>query len=73
MNYLILFYSNHFAIWTKQCLTDHGILCYMKAVPRHLSSDCGYCIEVEHHDEAQIKTILLENGIEYQEIIECEK
>ena len=46
MNSYILFHSSNYAIWAENVLKDGGIACKLVSVPREISSDCGYCIEV---------------------------
>lgn len=40
----------------------------MVPVPRHLSSDCGYCVEIHTDDAVAVKAILSESGVEYSRI-----
>ncbi len=40
----------------------------MIPVPRHLSSDCGYCVKIETEKTPEIKSILETTGVEYQAI-----
>ena len=51
MSSYILFYSSNYVIWAKKELTDKGIRCKIAAVPREISSDCGYCIEIFSKDK----------------------
>jgi len=39
-------------------------------VPRHLSSDCGYCIRINSIDSYNVEAILRETGIEFDRISE---
>jgi hypothetical protein len=40
----------------------------MIPVPRHLSSDCGYCVRVNNENVREIEEILKSSGIEYEGI-----
>ncbi len=69
MNYsAILFYSTHHAIWTSKLLKQSGLFHKMIPVPRHLSSDCGYCVKIETEKITEIISILQTAGVEYQTI-----
>jgi len=46
MNSYILFHSSNYAIWAESVIKDGGTECKLVGVPREISSDCGYCIEV---------------------------
>ena len=37
-------------------------------VPRHLSSDCGYCVRINSADSLTAEDILRETGIEFDRI-----
>ncbi|MBU4510564.1 DUF3343 domain-containing protein, partial [bacterium] len=37
-------------------------------VPRHLSSDCGICLQFNSADKQKIEEILKENKVEYENI-----
>ncbi|MBP7583218.1 MAG: DUF3343 domain-containing protein [Spirochaetes bacterium] len=64
----VLFHSTNHAIWTAKLLKKRGIRHKMISVPRHLSSDCGYCVEILSDDEVFVEGILKENGVEYERI-----
>lgn len=42
----------------------------MKSVPRELSSDCGYCIEIDHHTKDKASAILEEKYVEIDQIVD---
>ncbi|NUM34466.1 MAG: DUF3343 domain-containing protein [Candidatus Brocadiae bacterium] len=65
---VILFYSTNYAIWTKNVLQKLHIEHKMASVPRHLSSECGYCVMIQNQDKEKIIQILHQNGIEYDRI-----
>lgn len=65
---VVLFYSNNFAIWAKKVLDRQGIEVEIISVPRHLSSDCGYCLQVKREAVDCIQTMLKDQDIEYDRI-----
>ena len=66
---VILFFSNSYSIWTSKELKKRGIDHKMIPVPRHLSSDCGYCVRINKNDSEIIQSVLTEKGIEFNEIV----
>jgi hypothetical protein len=66
---VILFFSNSYSIWTSKELKKRGIDHKMIPVPRHLSSDCGYCVRINKNDAEMIQSILTEKGIEFDGIV----
>ena len=66
MKAVILFNSTNHAIWAEDELKNHKIVCKMISVPRHLSSDCGYCVQVEAEDIEKAIDILNSNKIEFE-------
>ncbi len=66
---VILFFSNSYSIWTSKELKKRGIDHKMIPVPRHLSSDCGYCVRINKNDVEMIQSILTEKGIEFDGIV----
>jgi len=68
MKVTVLFFSPNQAIWANDVLTSAGFPCRMIPVPRNLSSDCGYCVQVETEDTEEIKATLNENQIEFDRI-----
>jgi len=69
MKAIVLFYSNNNVIWAKEIFQKREINCRMRSVPRHLSSDCGYCLEINQTDELVVEEILINENIEFQEIV----
>ncbi len=65
---VILFHSTNHAIWTAKLLKQSGLYHIMIPVPRHLSSDCGYCVRIKSENVSTIEEILKKSGIEYQQI-----
>lgn len=67
---VILFFSNSYSIWTSKELKKQGIEHKMVPVPRHLSSDCGYCVRIKKDDTELIQPLLIEKGIEFDQIVD---
>lgn len=65
---VILFYSTNYAVYTSNLLKDAKKEYKMIPVPRHLSSDCGYCVRINSGDIEDIKPILENNSIEFSSI-----
>ena len=68
MKSVILFHSTNHAIWAENELKNSEIACKMISVPRHLSSDCGYCIQIETENIKKATDILNSNNIEFEKI-----
>lgn len=72
MKAVILFHSTNHAIWAENELKENEISCKMISVPRHLSSDCGYCVQIDADDGEKASSILNANNIEFDNIENCE-
>ena len=68
MKAVILFYSTNQAIWAENELKSHELSCRLISVPRHLSSDCGYCVQIDAEDKEKATDILTTNKIEFEKI-----
>ncbi len=68
MKAVILFHSTNHAIWAENELKENDISCKMISVPRHLSSDCGYCVQIDADDRGKASSILNANNIEFEKI-----
>lgn len=66
---VILFESNNYAMWSRQELLQNGIEAKLVNVPRHLSSDCGYCLKILSSDIQTAEEIMKREEIEFQEIV----
>ncbi|HOO70855.1 MAG TPA: DUF3343 domain-containing protein [Spirochaetota bacterium] len=66
----ILFHSPNYSIWTAKVLKKAGIENRMIPIPRHLSSDCGYCVRIKRMDADAALEIMKSNAIEYDKIEE---
>lgn len=67
---VILFHSTNYAIWAENELKGNKIKCKMTNVPRALSSDCGYCVEILSADAAVAKQIIQQAKIDFDSIQE---
>ncbi|HOT46466.1 MAG TPA: DUF3343 domain-containing protein [Spirochaetota bacterium] len=65
---VILFHSTNHAIWTAKLLKKKGLPHVMIPVPRHLSSDCGYCVRINEENVREIEETLKSSGVEYESI-----
>lgn len=65
---IILFYSTHYTISGANALEKEKIENKMIPVPRHISSDCGYCIRIRREDKNEVEDIIKKNNIEYDGI-----
>ncbi len=68
MKAVILFHSTNHAIWAENELKNHKIVCKIITVPRHLSSDCGYCVQIDSENIENATDILNLNKIEHEKI-----
>lgn len=68
MKAVVLFHSTNNAIWAENELKSYEIACKMISVPRHLSSDCGYCLQIDDDDREKVGNILNTNNIEFEKI-----
>ena len=66
----ILFYSNNYAIWSSKLLRKKGMPEKLISVPRHISSDCGYCVRIKAEDMPNAEKLMIESEIEFDRIIE---
>jgi hypothetical protein len=63
---VILFYSHNYAIWAADVLKKQAIEHKLMPVPRHLSSECGYCVRIHEQDSHRACSLLTDNRIEYE-------
>ncbi|MBP6993283.1 MAG: DUF3343 domain-containing protein [Spirochaetes bacterium] len=66
---VILFHSSQSAIWTSRLLKKAGLYNKMIPVPRHLSSDCGYCVKIKTEHIPAVVQIVTSSGIEFQDFV----
>ena len=65
---VILFHSNNHSIRMSNILKKKSIDHKMIPVPRHLSSDCGYCVRIKSADHEIVFRIIQENNVEFDKI-----
>ena len=67
---VVIFYSTSAAIRAESLAQKVNLKVKLIPVPRHLSSDCGICLQFNNEDQQSIKEILAEKKIEYDDIYE---
>lgn len=67
---VILFFSNNYTMYASNTFKKKEIFHKLIPVPRHLSSDCGYCVRIKSADSGEAVRILRETGIEFDRIEE---
>jgi len=65
---VILTHSTGHAIRAEKVLQAAGLPCKLIPVPRHLSSDCGICVQIEEGYAAQALAALKEAGVAFEGI-----
>lgn len=65
----VLFYSTHHALWAEQILVAAQIPAKTVPVPRHLSSDCGYCVRLDATQAGRAESLLRGAGVELDRIV----
>ena len=66
---IITFFSTSYAIWTSRILNRNKITYSMIPVPRHISSDCGYCVRFPSEAHNKVEELLSTEKVEYENII----
>ncbi len=64
----VLFFSTNHAMWAEAILSGRGIAARVVPVPRHLSSDCGYCLEIPEEASGKAAAILEAEAVEFDRI-----
>lgn len=64
----VLFFSTNHAMWAEEVLKTRGIEARVVSVPRHLSSDCGYCLEITESLAEETVSALETEGVEYDRV-----
>jgi hypothetical protein len=67
---VILVYSTSHAIRAEQVLFKAGISAKLIPVPRHLSSNCGTCLQIERADVEKARQALQAAHVEIEGIHE---
>ena len=65
---IFLVYSTSHAIYIEKMLAGADIPCKLVPVPRHLSSDCGVCVQIALGDLERAGEVLENTHIELQGI-----
>jgi hypothetical protein len=68
--YVILFHSTNYAIWANNELTNNNLHAKLINVPRFLSSDCGYCVQIKTSQKEKVEKILEFKKIENDKIVD---
>lgn len=66
---VILFHSTNYAMWAVDVLKQNKIANKLIPVPRDLSSDCGYCVEVGSESIFDTEEFLKRENIEFDRIV----
>ncbi len=66
---VILVHSTSHAVHIERRLVARGVPCRMIPVPRHLSSDCGACVQVPGEHAETAREAVAASGIEIQGIV----
>jgi hypothetical protein len=67
---VVLFHSNNHVFWAQEVLRAAGIDHRIVPVPRHLSSDCGYCIRAPRQQREVVVGLLAREGVEIDRVVE---
>ena len=67
---VILVYSTGHAIQAERLLHRAGIGSRLVPVPRHLSSDCGVCLQIAQADGEAVEQVLQEASVQIEGIYE---
>lgn len=65
---VILFPSVHFALRAEKKAKEKGFKIKLIPVPRHLSSDCGVCLQFLWAEKEALSSFLEEEGIRIEGI-----
>ena len=63
-----LFHSSNYAMWAADVLKQNNIAHKLIPVPRELSSDCGYCVEIDCEHISKVRELLTSEKIEFDRI-----
>ncbi|MDA3899639.1 MAG: DUF3343 domain-containing protein [Spirochaetes bacterium] len=68
MRDIILFHNSSEAIWASRVFRKQSIDYKMISVPRHLGSDCGYCISVPDSNTGPALESMKNTGIPFDRV-----
>lgn len=64
----ILFHTSQAAIKAERILGKAGFKVKLIPVPRHLSSDCGVCLQFDWEDEKAVRPLIESANVEIEGI-----
>ncbi len=67
--HIILFHSNNYVMWAAKILKKKGLHYRIIPIPRELSSDCGYCLQIRSSDAEIAREAINLEGVEYDRIV----
>lgn len=62
---LVLFHSVNYVMWAIKLIKKNKLQCKIASIPRELSSDCGYCIQIKQNEIDTVRAILNNANVEY--------
>lgn len=65
----VLFRSVQGAIGAEKVLAQAGVAYKLIAVPRHISSDCGFCVRFEWTDKELVEELLPVGELSVERIV----
>ncbi|KIH76547.1 Protein of unknown function [Geoalkalibacter ferrihydriticus] len=68
--FVVLFHSNNHVFWAQEVFKEQGVDHRIVPVPRHLSSDCGYCIRAARDLKEAIVALLAKEGVEVDQVVD---
>jgi len=66
---VILFPTSAHVMRAEKLMKRAGFFSRLIPVPRHLSSDCGVCLQVLRQDASGVRRILDDGRVDFDEII----
>lgn len=68
MSAYILFHNSSEAIRASRVLKKNNVVHHLVSVPRHLSSDCGYCVSLEETHLDAALALFTQQSVPYDKI-----
>jgi hypothetical protein len=66
---VVLFHSVHGAIRAEKLLAAAEVTYKLIAVPRHISSNCGFCIRFDWTDRDTVKRLLFRADLGVEDVV----
>jgi len=63
---VILVHSSSHAMRIEHMLNQKGVSCKLIPVPRHLSSSCGLCVQIEKSDQPIAEEVVKASKLDIQ-------